>query len=45
MYGSASYAIILEAMDWSMEVHNKLYSGTAGIVSMSLGGGSSPALD
>ena len=32
-------------MDWSMEVHNKLYKGTAGIVSMSLGGGSSPALD
>ena len=45
MWGSAMYSTILEAMDWTMEVHNKNHKGTPGIVSMSLGGGKSPALE
>lgn len=37
--GSASYAIILEAMEWAGETHTSLYKDSPGIVSMSLGGG------
>ncbi|MCP3686480.1 MAG: S8 family serine peptidase, partial [bacterium] len=42
--GSASYAIILESMEWVIEAHKK-HSGEAGIVSMSLGGGKNTALN
>lgn len=37
--GSASFSIILDAMNWAGETHVNNFNGTPGIVSMSLGGG------
>jgi len=45
MFGSASWNTILEAMDWTMEVHHRYHRNTPGIVSMSLGGGYTAALN
>jgi len=42
--GSASYATILEAMDWVIQAH-KSHAGELGVVSMSLGGGKNAALN
>jgi subtilisin family serine protease len=42
--GSASYATILQAMDWVIEAHKK-HPGELGVVSMSLGGGKNAALN
>lgn len=43
--GSASYATILEAMDWAGETHINNYPESPGIVSMSLGGGFSASVN